>query len=120
MQVDSATEPRSKTPDNNENGDSEEEEEEGESGAGSPAPPMNKEKVIDYKRFLSPMTELADSGDFDGDGVLTWSDSLATNTVIVEHHLNNVRKILKIPEVGNNRNENNLILTGICQNAGSL
>ena len=101
MQVDSATEPRSKTPDNNENGDSEEEEEEGESGAGSPAP-MNKEKVIDYKRFLSPMTELADSGDFDGDGVLTWSDSLATNTVIVEHHLNNVRKILKIPEVRNN------------------
>ena len=45
------------------------------------------------------MTDLADSGDFDGDGKLTWSDSLATNTVIVEHHLNNVRKILKIPEV---------------------
>lgn len=45
------------------------------------------------------MTDLAPSGDFDGDGHLTWGDSLATNTVIVEHHLNNIRKIMKIPEV---------------------
>ena len=61
--------------------------------------PSGPQKEINYQKFLNPMTDLAASRDFDGDGKLTWRDSLATNTVVVEHHLNNVRKILKIKEV---------------------